>query len=158
MPNADLLTDIRIDTPPRHRELRPLYSLATARRRLPKPAAEGSGNRFYDDLATTSGEGNLAQAVTLRLLTPRGELAALGHSEYGSRLGELIGRENTATTCNLARLYILESLRHETRIKEVLQLVVQPHAQQRDFIEIELQVRPIKSSATVVVGPLVLQL
>ncbi len=158
MKDAHLLTDIRIEA--RHRELRPFYGVAGRRRRLPKPGREGSGSRFYDDMATSGGEGNLAQAVILRLLSPRGELAELGHPDYGSRLHELIGRENTETTRNLAKLYILESLGKEPRIDEVVEIAVEPHAVLRDRIDVELQLRPARSSGTgtVTVGPITLRL
>ena len=54
----------------------------------------------------------------MRLLTPRGELAELGHPEYGSRLHELIGSPNSETRRSLAKLFVLESLAQEPRIDE----------------------------------------
>src|SRR3954447_18132522 len=57
-------------------------------------------------LAAVAGRANLAQALIVRLLTPRGSLAGLGHPAYGSRLGELVGRRNDVTARNLARLYV----------------------------------------------------
>lgn len=158
MKDAHLLTDIRLEA--RHRELRPLYGIAGQRRRLPKPRSEGSGSRFYDDMATSAGEVNLAQAVNLRLLTPRGELTPLGHPDYGSRLHELIGRENTETTRNLAKLYILESLAKEPRIDEVVAIAVEPHAVMRDRIDVRLALRPAagSGSGTLTVGPITLRL
>src|SRR5688500_20244610 len=47
------------------------------------------------DLGAMRGRQNLAQALLLRLLTPRGALRALGHATYGSRLHELIGERKT---------------------------------------------------------------
>src|SRR5687768_14662684 len=49
------------------------------------------------DLGTITERENLAQALILRLLTPRGSLAALGHAQYGSLLHEIVGqRKNEA--------------------------------------------------------------
>lgn len=62
---------------------------------------------WRDDMGVVRGKQNLAQAVIIRLLTPLGELSPLGHPEFGSRLHEVIGRQNTETQRHLARLYIL---------------------------------------------------
>ena len=80
----------------------------------PRPAPVGRGE--VADLAVIDGRENLAQALTLRLLTPRGSLAGLGHSEYGSRLGELIGRRKTEALRGLCRAYVLEVVAQEPRV------------------------------------------
>lgn len=76
------------------------------------------------DLEILTGVENLQQALLLRLLTPQGELAALGHRTYGSRLHTLIGEANTETTRNRAKLFALEALQEEPRVAEVLDLRV----------------------------------
>ncbi|NWG18885.1 MAG: GPW/gp25 family protein [Chloroflexi bacterium] len=76
------------------------------------------------DLATIEGVDNLAQALLLRFLTPRGALAELGHPEYGSRLFTLIGELNNETNRNRARLYVLEALSQEPRIGRVVAVSV----------------------------------
>lgn len=73
--------------------------------------------RVYE-LRTVSGRENLGQALILRLLTPRGALAELGHAAYGSRLGELIGRRKNAATRALAKAYVLEAVRQEPRVED----------------------------------------
>jgi phage baseplate assembly protein W len=73
--------------------------------------------RVYE-LRTVSGRENLAQALILRLLTPRGALTDLGHAKYGSRLGELIGRRKTAATRALAKAYVLEAVQQEPRVED----------------------------------------
>jgi phage baseplate assembly protein W len=148
--SPQLLKDIRLKLT--HRELRPVYSVDTDLRRVPnhpEPLA---------DIGTIQGLDNLGQAVVLRLLTPLGELAALAHPEYGSRLYELIGSPNTATTRNLAKLYILESLQLEPRIQSVVEVVVQPAAGTRDRIDIQLAVKPVGASQVVRIGPFTLEL
>ncbi len=69
------------------------------------------------DLATLDGRENLAQALMLRLLTPRGTLAALGHADYGSRLSELIGRHKNEELRNLCRAFVLETAAQEPRVE-----------------------------------------
>ena len=66
-----LLTDIRLQL--RQQAWRPVYTVATDQRRV--PTRDGAMQRT--DLGTVSGRDNLGQAILLRLLTPRGELAGL---------------------------------------------------------------------------------
>ena len=79
------------------------------------------------DLHTTKGRDNLGQALVMRLLTPQGELAPLGHPTYGARLYEIIGARNTETIRNLAKLYVLTALKAERRIDKVVSVTVTPH-------------------------------
>lgn len=145
-----LLTDIRLDL--RDARLRPVYTVAIDRRPLPN----GAGLR--DDLGLVQGVDNLGQAVLLRLLTPRGELAALAHPEYGSRLHELIGRVNTETTRNLIKLFILESLKHEPRIATIDEVTVMPTPGRRDRVDVLMRVKPIAATSSVTIGPFTLEL
>ncbi len=73
--------------------------------------AGGSGGlnvtTVVQDLGRADGRANLAQALILRLLTPKGSLTRLGHPAYGCRLVSLIGELNNDTTRNLARLCTL---------------------------------------------------
>lgn len=148
--NPQLLRDIRLKLT--HRELRPVYATDVEARRVPNRADP------LTDFGVVSGLDNLGQAVLMRLLTPKGELSALAHPEYGSRLHELVGRQNTATTRNLAKLYILESLQLEPRIQTVTQVIVEPAAGQRDRIDIQLAVLPVGETRVVRVGPFTLEL
>lgn len=81
------------------------------------------------------------QFLVNRLMTREGELAALGHPEYGSRHHELIGEPNTERTRNLVKLYVLTALRREARVQRVERCVVSTPAGQRDVVRIELTVR-----------------
>ena len=83
------------------------------------------------------------QALVNRLNTQKGELARLGHPEYGSRHHELIGEPNTERTRNLVKLHVLEALGHEPRIAEVLRCVVSAAPRPRDLVRIELDLRLI---------------
>lgn len=145
-----LLRDLAIET--RHRELRPVYRLSE--RRGKRPGAPGT--EF--DFELREGRDNLAQAIILRLLTPRGELAALGHPGYGSRLHELIGHGNTSTGRNLARLHILEALQQESRVEAVDQLRVDPSPGRRDTLDVLLRVVAAGFSERLEIGPFSLDL
>ncbi len=82
---------------------------------------EGGG-----DLQTAQGVHGLRQALVLRLLTERGDLAQLGHAHYGSRLHELIGEPLDDRNRQRARAFILEALAQDKRVAKVLSLELQP--------------------------------
>lgn len=94
------------------------------------------------DLSAISGRENLAQALIVRLLTRQGTLAPLGHSEYGTRLVDLIGRLNDETTRNLARLYTLEGIAQEQRVLKLLELNVGTLDGEPDTIQISFLILP----------------
>lgn len=96
------------------------------------------------DLQVADGLDNVVQALVNRIKTQRGELAALGHPEYGSRHHELIGEPNVSRTRNLIKLYILQALRQEPRIEKVLSATVRAeHAPPRDVVRVELTLKLI---------------
>jgi phage baseplate assembly protein W len=76
------------------------------------------------DLVTIEGNGNLAQALLLRFLTPLGELTVLGHPDYGSRLYDLIGELNNDANRRRGRMYVLQALALEPRVAAVRELQV----------------------------------
>jgi len=97
------------------------------------------------DLGTVAGRANLAQAIINRLLTRRGELARLGHPNYGSRLHLLVGELNNARTRGLAGIYIRECLAQEPRIQEVTEVTFAPLSRgiERDTLQVTVRVRPV---------------
>lgn len=103
---------------------------------LPQPGA-------VRDLGTVSGRANLAQALIMRLLTHQGALTPLGHPNYGSRLTELVGRLNNETTRNLARLFTIETIKQEPRVRELLDLAAETVPGQPDTIRIGFTVLPV---------------
>jgi phage baseplate assembly protein W len=78
------------------------------------------------DIDTTTGRDNLVQAIINRLLTRRGELASLGHPDYGSRLYELVGELNNLRLRALAEVYIRDCLAQERRIEKVRYVTFEP--------------------------------
>lgn len=101
------------------------------------------------DLETLTGLDNLRQALLLRFLTPAGELAVLGHPSYGSRLFELIGELNTLTNRNRAKLYVLQALAAEPRVKEVLSVRVTQNRADPTRIDIDVWLIPIESDTPI---------
>jgi phage baseplate assembly protein W len=96
------------------------------------------------DLAVASEVPQAVQFLVNRLGTRRGELAALGHPDYGSRHHDLIGEPNTERTRNLVKLYVLEALRQEPRVATVERCVVRTVPAERDVVRVELTVRLIE--------------
>lgn len=135
-----LLTDLRLEL--LHHRFRAVY-------------AAGSAGR---DFTLVSGRENLGQALTIRLLTPRGELAALGHPDYGSRLHELVGQPASGTRRNLAKLYVVDALRGEPRVASVAGVDVRAVDGAPDCIDVTARVVPVGGAAEVVVGPFRLEL
>lgn len=148
--NANLLTDLSLEL--LHNELRPVYAVQSSRMLGP------GGKGLMVDFGSVTGRDNLAQAIIIRLLTPRGELAALGHPQFGSRLHELIGSVNTETKRNLVRLYILESLQMEPRIEKIQAVTVQPAVKRPTSVDVSLRVLPVGDTQTVSIGPITLEL
>ena len=96
------------------------------------------------DLSVVAGLDAAEQLLANRLKTQRGELASLGHPDYGSRHHELIGQPNVQRTRNLIKLYVLEALAAEPRVEKVLGAdVYAPHDPPRDQVRIDLQVQLI---------------
>ena len=89
-----------------------------------------------------TGVDNAMQAVIHRIKTRMGELAPLGHPEYGSRHHDLIGQPNSAHNRNLVKLYILQALARDPRIEEVLSAKINFDPQRdRDTVNLELSLQ-----------------
>src|SRR5262249_50300314 len=86
----------------------------------------------------------LAQAIVNRLLTRRGELAQLGHPNYGSRLHVLVGELNNTRTRGLAELYIRDSLAQEPRIQAGTPIAFSPPGRglEREMLYVSVTVQP----------------
>jgi phage baseplate assembly protein W len=97
------------------------------------------------DLDIYSDVNNLVQALFLRFLTPVGEMEPLGHPDYGSRLSELIGELNNETNRNRAKLFTLQALQAEPRIKEIRSVDVTQNRADRTIMDIKISVLPVDS-------------
>jgi phage baseplate assembly protein W len=94
-----------------------------------------------DDIEVVERVDAAEQLLVNRLQTRRGELAPLGHPDYGSRHHELIGQPNTERTRNLVKVHVLECLRHEPRVAEVLRCDITELERHRDVVRITLDLR-----------------
>lgn len=110
--------------------------------RLPDLQRDGTQLK---DLETLKGLQNLQQALLLRFLTSAGELSLLGHPDYGSRLHTLIGELNNDTNRNRAKLFVLEALGAEPRVKQVNSVDVTPDPGVRTQININVSLTAIDS-------------
>lgn len=92
------------------------------------------------DLTTVTKIDNLIQAILNRLHTRKGELASLGHPDYGSRLYLLLGEANNLRTQTLANIYIRECLYEEPRIQEVINIVFEPPSRLKEANTLKAQI------------------
>lgn len=132
---------------PLGRDLLALYHVTDGRREdldLSTVTEPGASQVLFD-LQAPGGIDNAVQAVIHRIKTVRGELAELGHPEYGSRHHELIGQPNTVRNRNLVKLYILQALALEPKIRKVLKADIVPDPQ-RDRVTISLTLSFIGSA------------
>ena len=97
------------------------------------------------DLETLAGTLNLQQALLLRMRTRLGELAPLGHPDYGSQLYTLIGELNNDTNRNRAKLFVLQTLQQEPRIKTIQSVVVTQNPSDRTRMDINASLAVIDS-------------
>jgi phage baseplate assembly protein W len=105
------------------------------------PALPQPGERV--DLATAQGLDALRQALALRLLTPVGSLASLGHPAYGSRLHELIGEPWSPALGLRARAWVIQAIAQEPRVAKILALQLDgPTAAEPHRIHLHLSVQP----------------
>ncbi len=92
-------------------------------------AASGGGVRDVrvaedGDLGTVHGPDAAVQALTLRLLVRRGELAPLGWPDYGSRLHELVGEPDVPRTRLRLAQYAREAVADDWRVADVTEVTV----------------------------------
>lgn len=97
------------------------------------------------DLDIHSDVDNLVQALLLRFLTPVGEMELLGHPDYGSRLFELIGELNSETNRNRAKLFTLQALQAEPRVKEIRSVDVTQNRGDPTRMDIKVSLLPVDS-------------
>ena len=95
------------------------------------------------DLALAAGNANIVQALTLRLMVRKGELAALGWPDFGSRLHELIGEPSAARTHARVMALAREAVEADPRVEAVTQIAAAVPPGDRDVVRVELEVQLI---------------
>jgi phage baseplate assembly protein W len=88
------------------------------------------------DLESVEGRDNVIQAIRNRLATSRGELAEVGHPEYGSVLDAVIGEPNTPDTHRVIESLVRDCLGKETRIETILKVSVTGNRNDLNSVEI----------------------
>lgn len=83
----------------------------------------------------------VGQAVWLALAIPRGDLTALGHPDFGSRLHLLTGELLTDTTLARARAYIREALRNDPRFR-LREVALARNAADPNAVDVAITVDP----------------
>lgn len=106
------------------------------------PHGQADLNLQTDELERVSGRDNLVQALSLRLLTERGELTELSHPRYGSRLRELIGEPLDRANVELLRRFVRKCLLQDPRVAEVV-TVRAATADVPGVVIVQATVRPI---------------
>ena len=94
-------------------------------------------------LDTVAGLDNLVQALSLRLLVDRGDLAQIGHPRYGSRIRDLIGEPMDRANRELIRRYVRRALLDDPRVQEVVLVVVTPRGGAHDALDVRAVVTAI---------------
>lgn len=94
-------------------------------------------------LRTVSGLDNLVQALSLRLLVDRGDLAGLGHPRYGSKIRDLIGEPMDRPNRELIRRYVRRALAEDERVQEVVEVVVSVRAGAPDSVDVQAVVKAV---------------
>ena len=95
------------------------------------------------DIALARGDDNIVQALALRLKVRRGELAALGWPDYGSRLHELIGQPDLPRTRLKAQVFARDAIEADPRVQQVEAVDVLRIAGERQTLRLALSVRLI---------------
>lgn len=99
---------------------------------------------------TVSGLDNLAQALTLRLLTEEGELVGLGHPRYGSQVRALVGEPLDRANLELLRRRVRQCLRRDPRVAEVVKVTVTPRAATPGVVDVDAVVTAVSGEALAV--------
>ena len=94
------------------------------------------------ELTTTDSRDNLVQALQMRLLVWRGELARLAHPRYGSRVHELIGEPLTRPNLQLLRRYVRQAILSDPRVAAIETLTLTPLRDDPGAVDVYAVVRP----------------
>jgi phage baseplate assembly protein W len=94
-------------------------------------------------ITKVSGNDNLRQALTLRILVGRGELDDVGHARYGSFVSDLIGEPLDRTNLELLRRLVRRAIVGDPRVAEVLEVNVRTRRDQPGIVWVDATVKAI---------------
>jgi phage baseplate assembly protein W len=95
------------------------------------------------DLTLAQGNDNIIQALTLRLLVRKGELARLGQPDYGSRLYELIGEPNNTRTHVKLMAFARSAIEQDPRVKKIEDIQTQVIPGERNVARLTMDIQLI---------------
>lgn len=95
------------------------------------------------EIEKVSGNANLRQALTLRILVGRGELQEVGHARYGSHVPDLIGEPLDRTNLELLRRYVRLALRGDPRVEDVTSVVVRTRRDAPGIVYVDATVKAV---------------
>jgi phage baseplate assembly protein W len=95
------------------------------------------------DLAQAQGNDNIVQALTLRLLVRKGELARLGLPDYGSRLYELIGEPNNTRTHVKLMAFARSAIEQDPRVQKITDIQTQVIPGEREVVRLNMAIQLI---------------
>lgn len=98
------------------------------------------------DLALAEGNENIIQALTMRLLVRKGELAPLGWPDYGSRLHELIGEPNNQRTHTIVMAHARTAIEQDPRVEQVISIQSRVPPGERDVVRVEIEIQLIREN------------
>jgi phage baseplate assembly protein W len=98
------------------------------------------------DLALAEGNDNIVQALRLRLMVRRGELAPLGIPSYGSRLHELLGERHNQRLRVMAMAFARAAVEQDPRVKKVLAVQAHSAGGDRETLRLTLDIELITSN------------
>ncbi len=97
------------------------------------------------DLDTVEDRDLMVQAIRHRLITRQGELAPLGHPNYGSLLEEIIGEPNIPDTHRIIETLVRDCLEKEPRIRNIEKIIAYASPKDPSLVFISLQVELAKT-------------
>lgn len=95
------------------------------------------------DLAIAEGAANISQALTLRLLVRKGELAPLGLPHYGSRLHELLGERQNQRVRVLAMAFARTAIEQDPRVVKVQEISADSAPDDRGTLRLSMTIELI---------------
>jgi phage baseplate assembly protein W len=95
------------------------------------------------DLEIAQGNDNIVQALKLRLLVHKGELAPLGLPDYGSRLYELIGEPNNTRTQVKLMAFARIAVEQDPRVLKVADVKAYAIPGERGVVRLDMDIQLI---------------
>lgn len=93
------------------------------------------------DLDLVSNHETVLQSLRNRLATQQGEMAELGHPEYGSLLDSVIGEPNVPDTHRIIETLVKDCLTQEPRVANILDVAAVPNKHYQNCVDIRVYLK-----------------